>query len=109
MAHDHVDGGGRRHRDGRRQDARGRGSNRGPARRLLSVPAAVVGTTLPRIRQRVALLRRDRVAAMQRDWSDLAATGVDITTGIQPVMAAANGVIIGYIVDPTFRGGILIR
>jgi murein DD-endopeptidase MepM/ murein hydrolase activator NlpD len=36
-------------------------------------------------------------------------TGVDITTGIQPVMAAANGVIIGYIVDPTFRGGILIR
>src|SRR5712691_9293355 len=32
-----------------------------------------------------------------------------ITTGIQPVMAAANGVIIGYIVDPTFRGGILIR
>ena len=36
-------------------------------------------------------------------------TGVDITTGIQPVMAAANGVIIGYIVDPTFRGGVLIR
>jgi murein DD-endopeptidase MepM/ murein hydrolase activator NlpD len=36
-------------------------------------------------------------------------TGVDITTGIQPVMAAANGVIVGYIVDPTFRGGILIR
>ena len=36
-------------------------------------------------------------------------TGVDIKTGIQPVMAAANGVIIGYIVDPTFRGGILIR
>lgn len=36
-------------------------------------------------------------------------TGVDISTGIQPVMAAANGVIIGYIVDPTFRGGILIR
>jgi murein DD-endopeptidase MepM/ murein hydrolase activator NlpD len=36
-------------------------------------------------------------------------TGVDIATGIQPVMAAANGVIIGYIVDPTFRGGILIR
>src|SRR5258708_27217985 len=24
-------------------------------------------------------------------------------------MAAANGVIIGYIVDPTFRGGVLIR
>lgn len=36
-------------------------------------------------------------------------TGVDITTGIQPVMAAANGVIIGYIVDPAFRGGVLIR
>ena len=36
-------------------------------------------------------------------------TGVDITTGIQPVMAAANGVIAGYIVDPQFRGGILIR
>lgn len=36
-------------------------------------------------------------------------TGVDIKTGIQPVMAAANGVIIGYIVDPTFRGGVLIR
>lgn len=36
-------------------------------------------------------------------------TGVDIKTGIQPVMAAANGVIAGYIVDPQFRGGILIR
>src|SRR5207302_1247001 len=36
-------------------------------------------------------------------------TGVDITTGIQPVAAAANGVIAGYIVDPTFRGGVLIR
>jgi murein DD-endopeptidase MepM/ murein hydrolase activator NlpD len=36
-------------------------------------------------------------------------TGVDIKTGIQPVMAAANGVIIGYIVDPTFLGGVLIR
>ena len=36
-------------------------------------------------------------------------TGVDIKTGIQPVRAAANGVIIGYIVDPTFRGGVLIR
>jgi len=36
-------------------------------------------------------------------------TGVDIKTGIQPVMAAANGVIIGYIVDPQFRGGVLIR
>ncbi len=36
-------------------------------------------------------------------------TGVDIATGIEPVMAAANGVIIGYLVDPTFRGGVLIR
>ena len=36
-------------------------------------------------------------------------TGVDIKTDIQPVMAAANGVIAGYIVDPTFRGGMLIR
>jgi murein DD-endopeptidase MepM/ murein hydrolase activator NlpD len=36
-------------------------------------------------------------------------TGVDSDTGIQPVMAAANGVIVGYIVDPTFRGGVLIR
>jgi murein DD-endopeptidase MepM/ murein hydrolase activator NlpD len=36
-------------------------------------------------------------------------TGVDIHTAIQPVMAAANGVIVGYIVDPTFRGGVLIR
>ena len=36
-------------------------------------------------------------------------TGVDITTGIQPVMAAANGVIVGYTIDPTFRGGVLIR
>jgi murein DD-endopeptidase MepM/ murein hydrolase activator NlpD len=36
-------------------------------------------------------------------------TGVDIRTGVQPVMAAANGVIAGYIVDPTFKGGVLIR
>ena len=36
-------------------------------------------------------------------------TGVDIRTGIQPVRAAANGVIAGYIVDPTFKGGVLIR
>ena len=36
-------------------------------------------------------------------------TGVDIKTGIQPVMAAADGVIAGYTVDPTFRGGVLIR
>lgn len=36
-------------------------------------------------------------------------TGVDIRTGIQPVRAAANGVIAGYIVDPIFKGGVLIR
>jgi murein DD-endopeptidase MepM/ murein hydrolase activator NlpD len=36
-------------------------------------------------------------------------TGVDIRTGIQPVRAAANGVIVGYQVDPTFKGGVLIR
>jgi murein DD-endopeptidase MepM/ murein hydrolase activator NlpD len=36
-------------------------------------------------------------------------TGVDITTGIQPVAAAADGEIAGYLVDPTFRGGMLIR
>jgi murein DD-endopeptidase MepM/ murein hydrolase activator NlpD len=36
-------------------------------------------------------------------------TGVDIRTGIQPVRAAANGVIVGYTVDPTFKGGVLIR
>jgi murein DD-endopeptidase MepM/ murein hydrolase activator NlpD len=37
-------------------------------------------------------------------------TGVDIvaTTG-QSVMAAGDGVIVGYIADPTFRGGVLIR
>jgi murein DD-endopeptidase MepM/ murein hydrolase activator NlpD len=36
-------------------------------------------------------------------------TGVDIRTGIQPVKAAANGVIAGYITDPTFKGGVLIK
>src|SRR5260370_23900534 len=36
-------------------------------------------------------------------------TGVDIKTEIQPVMAAGDGVIVGYTVDPTFRGGVLIR
>lgn len=36
-------------------------------------------------------------------------TGYDVRTGIQPVRAAANGVIAGYIVDPTFKGGVLIR
>ena len=36
-------------------------------------------------------------------------TGFDAVTGIAPVMAAANGVIVGYTVDPTFKGGMLIR
>lgn len=36
-------------------------------------------------------------------------TGVDVVSGIQPVMAAGDGVIEGYLVDPTFRGGVLIR
>ena len=36
-------------------------------------------------------------------------TGADIATGIQPVMAAGDGVIVGYLIDPTFRGGVLIR
>jgi hypothetical protein len=37
-------------------------------------------------------------------------TGVDIRASVgDPVMAAANGVIIGYLVDPQFRGGVLIR
>ena len=36
-------------------------------------------------------------------------TGADLISGIQPVMAAADGVIIGYLVDPTFRGGVLIK
>jgi len=36
-------------------------------------------------------------------------TGVDIATGIQPVMAAGDGKIIGYLIDPQFRGGVLIR
>ncbi len=36
-------------------------------------------------------------------------TGVDISTGIQPVMAAGDGVIAGYLIDPVFRGGVLIR
>ena len=36
-------------------------------------------------------------------------TGVDIATGIQPVTAAGDGVIVGYMVDPSFRGGVLIR
>ncbi len=36
-------------------------------------------------------------------------TGTDVRTGIQPVLAAADGEIAGYTVDPTFRGGVLIR
>lgn len=37
-------------------------------------------------------------------------TGVDVNAGVgQPVMAAGDGVIIGYLIDPTFRGGVLIR
>jgi murein DD-endopeptidase MepM/ murein hydrolase activator NlpD len=37
-------------------------------------------------------------------------TGVDIVASAgEPVKAAADGVIVGYIVDPTFRGGVLIR
>jgi murein DD-endopeptidase MepM/ murein hydrolase activator NlpD len=37
-------------------------------------------------------------------------TGVDIRATVrQPVMAAADGVIIGYLIDPQFRGGVLIR
>src|SRR5207245_11134342 len=35
-------------------------------------------------------------------------TGVDIKSGIQPVMAAATGVSIGYVVDPPLRGGRLV-
>lgn len=47
-----------------------------------------------------------RCAATGAIWRH---TGVDIRTGIQPVKAAANGVIAGYIVDPAFKGGMLIR
>jgi murein DD-endopeptidase MepM/ murein hydrolase activator NlpD len=37
-------------------------------------------------------------------------TGVDIVARVgEPVMAAADGAIIGYLSDPTFRGGVLIR
>ena len=37
-------------------------------------------------------------------------TGTDVVASVgEPVMAAGDGVIIGYLVDPTFRGGVLIR
>lgn len=37
-------------------------------------------------------------------------TGADVVAGAgQPVMAAGDGVIAGYQIDPTFRGGVLIR
>ncbi|HEX2679955.1 MAG TPA: M23 family metallopeptidase, partial [Candidatus Dormibacteraeota bacterium] len=37
-------------------------------------------------------------------------TAVDvIATAGEPVMAAGDGQIIGYLIDPTFRGGVLIR
>jgi hypothetical protein len=36
-------------------------------------------------------------------------TGVDVQSDLRPVMAAGDGVIAGYLVDPTFRGGVLIR
>jgi murein DD-endopeptidase MepM/ murein hydrolase activator NlpD len=37
-------------------------------------------------------------------------TGVDIKAAAgTPVMAAADGVIIGYLIDPQFHGGVLIR
>src|SRR5207248_2598248 len=32
-----------------------------------------------------------------------------VATAGQPVMAAGDGVIEGYLIDPTFRGGVLIR
>src|ERR1700716_1814091 len=35
-------------------------------------------------------------------------TGVDVVSGIQPVMAAGDGVIGGYLGDPTFRGGAVV-
>lgn len=37
-------------------------------------------------------------------------TGVDIVATVgEPVMAAGDGTIVGYTVDPQFRGGVLIR
>ena len=37
-------------------------------------------------------------------------TGVDMVASVgEPVMAAGDGVIVGYTIDPQFRGGVLIR
>jgi hypothetical protein len=37
-------------------------------------------------------------------------TGTDVVASVgQPVAAAGDGVILGYLVDPQFRGGVLIR
>ena len=37
-------------------------------------------------------------------------TGTDVVASVgQPVVAAGDGVIVGYLVDPVFRGGVLIR
>jgi murein DD-endopeptidase MepM/ murein hydrolase activator NlpD len=37
-------------------------------------------------------------------------TGTDVVASVgQPVAAAGDGVIVGYLVDPQFRGGVLIR
>jgi murein DD-endopeptidase MepM/ murein hydrolase activator NlpD len=37
-------------------------------------------------------------------------TGMDVVASVgQPVAAAGDGVILGYLVDPQFRGGVLIR
>lgn len=37
-------------------------------------------------------------------------TGTDVVATVgQPVMAAGDGVIVGYLTDPEFRGGVLIR
>jgi murein DD-endopeptidase MepM/ murein hydrolase activator NlpD len=37
-------------------------------------------------------------------------TGTDVVAAVgQPVASAGDGAIVGYLVDPTFRGGVLIR
>jgi murein DD-endopeptidase MepM/ murein hydrolase activator NlpD len=37
-------------------------------------------------------------------------TGTDVVATVgQPVAAAGDGVIVGYLIDPTFRGGVLVR